>query len=396
MTNRFKEDPLTRVRRVLPELGGNKAPATQAPKTRVPGAQNMEKVQRHVLKIVHVATGFSVEFPAFLDSFSDAYTSQWNNQEAYGRMDPISTFGATRRNISLAWRVPAESYVHAQENLNKVNALIQFLYPLYDVKKNKDPVINMDPFWRLSFGNLVRDSVTGQGLLGYVNGITFDPEVDQGMFKDKPSHAIQERDAAGNIISSAFTGQGNSRNRRGADGRVRRGTPPGNPQNNSYYPKSFRLNVEFRVLHEHSKGFAVGPPETALVPRVAPGSSRQGGANLDRRKKSKFSFASPKLNFENHPYQTQGVSPAHSSRDWLADIRAPKYVPRTNPDPAVPARAEAAKVVARPVKMVTEEQAVEQGLIRGGQFAHREGSEKKMGYVVDTKTGEVLGAERTE
>lgn len=172
------------------------------------------------LNITHVPTGYTVEFPAFLDMFSDAFTQTWNSEDVYGRMDPIATFINTRRAISLAWNVPAQSYYDAQNNLKKVNELMSFMYPLYE---NESPggatAINQAPLLRIKFGNLVQNAQTGDGLLGYVNGFTFDPDLTQGMF-------YQEGSGRGNSSTGA-----------------------------EYYPKTFRLNAELNVLHEHSLGF---------------------------------------------------------------------------------------------------------------------------------------------
>jgi hypothetical protein len=79
----------------------------------VPGAANLENAHRMILEITHVPTGLSVTFPAFLELFSDAYTSEWNAEQVYGRMDPIATFSHTRRALALAWNVPAESMYHS-------------------------------------------------------------------------------------------------------------------------------------------------------------------------------------------------------------------------------------------------------------------------------------------
>tara|TARA_S200002703_G_scaffold119273_1_gene105018 strand:- start:4991 stop:5920 length:930 start_codon:yes stop_codon:yes gene_type:complete len=176
------------------------------------------------LLIEHVPTGYTVEFPAFLEMFSDAYTQQWNAEDVYGRMDPIATFVNTRRALSLAWNVPAESYKSAQQNLQKVNTLMGFMYPLYeDEGVGGATAINQAPLLRISFGNLIRNAKTGAGLLGYVQGFTFDPALEFGMFY--------------------------------SEGRTSAYPPvPGTP-NVEYYPKTFRLNTEFNVLHEHSPGF---------------------------------------------------------------------------------------------------------------------------------------------
>ena len=174
---------------------------------------------RLTLTITHVPTGYKVEFPAFLEMFSDAFTQQWNSEDVYGRMDPIATFINTRRALSIAWNVPAESYLDAQNNLQKVNTLMSFMYPLYeDSGAGGATAINQAPLLRIKFGNLIQNAQTGDGILGYVNGFTFDPELSEGMF-------YQE----------------------GPRGRSSTGA--------EYYPKTFRLNTEINVLHEHSLGF---------------------------------------------------------------------------------------------------------------------------------------------
>ena len=82
---------------------------------------------------------------------------------------------------------------------------------------------------RVSFGNLIRDAKTGSGLLGYVNGFTFDPDLDLGMFVGKP------------FLHKETAGIKKANNLIGFDV--------------EYYPKAYRLNFEFTVLHEHPLGF---------------------------------------------------------------------------------------------------------------------------------------------
>jgi len=255
---------------------GNRA--VEAATTRVPGALNLER-KEHILKITHIPTAYSVTMPAFLDSFSDAYNSQWSESEAFGRMDSIASFGGTRRNISIAWNLPAESFEHAGQNLAKINAIINFLYPLYDTATDRAPVINMDPILRLSFGNLVRDPKTGRGLLGYVNGITFDPVLEDGMFHGKPHRAKGSSTVPhGSSATALRAGQSN-------DKRAAMLAAGGNPQNNMYFPKTVRLNIEFKVLHEHSLGFAIG-------------NASEGSA----KSRATYTFKDDTLNFAKFPY----------------------------------------------------------------------------------------------
>lgn len=177
------------------------------------------------LSIEHVPTGSKIEFPAFLTGFSDAYNSEWTSEQVYGRMDPIATFANTRRALSLSWVVPAASGVEAKFNMNRINAAIAFLYPMYTDQGgvNKGAIMNMGPLWKIKFGNLVQNASDGEALMGYVNGLTMDPELDMGMF--------------------TFGGTGDSM---------------------EYYPKAVRLNVEMVVLHQHNMGWSMNGEAATL------------------------------------------------------------------------------------------------------------------------------------
>ena len=170
-----------------------------------------------ILKFEHVPTGRKVEFPAYLENLADMFTSQWTAEDVYGRMDPITTFMNTRRAISLSWNVPADSFDGAKRNMLDVNRLMSFLYPLYSEKSGAKgaTAINQGPLMRVSFGNLIRESTSGKGLLGYVNGFTFDPRIENGMFYQADPKSGQTE----------------------------------------YYPKTILLNFELNVLHEHELGF---------------------------------------------------------------------------------------------------------------------------------------------
>ena len=174
-----------------------------------------------VLEIEHVPTSTTtsknmVKFSAFLDTFSDAYNSDWNAEQVFGRMDPIATFRQTRRALSVAWIIPSSGPQHAAENLLKINKLLTFLYPTYEERLGQGAsTINMGPLFRVKFGNLIQNVTTGEGLLGYVNGFTFDPILEEGFH--------------------TYAGQGSPLKTGGVE----------------YIPKTVRLNFELTVLHEH-------------------------------------------------------------------------------------------------------------------------------------------------
>jgi hypothetical protein len=176
------------------------------------------------LEITHLPTDYSVAFPAFLDDLSDAYSSEWSESIPYGRMDPIGTFVGTRRAISVSWRVVAASAEQANENLQKINKVVSFLYPLYTISgASQASTIAMGPYWKIKFGNLICNSLTGEALLGWVNGITVDPVFEEGIFTDK--------------------------------GWLPANNPGGRRHKYEFYPQTIRLNVEMTVLHEHSVGW---------------------------------------------------------------------------------------------------------------------------------------------
>ena len=215
-----------------------------------------ELSKRHKLEFTYIATGETLSFPAFIADFSDAYMSNWATSTPYGRMDPTSTFVNTKRAMSVAWNVPADSIESAKENLTKLNTLLNFLYPTYDIADTSTgiSVINMGPYFRIKFGNWMQDAANpSRGLLGHVNGFTFDPDLELGMFIDK-------------------------------DGK--------------YYPKSYRLNFEFKVLHEHSLGFSFSERVTKTLPRLS------SNVGAQQQVVKTYTFNDTKLNFGNFPYST--------------------------------------------------------------------------------------------
>jgi len=239
------------------------------------GAQNLFRRQGQDLTMMHVPTGYLVKFPAFLDNINDAYTSKWTEESVFGRMDPISVFSHTERVISVAWNVPADSFEQAEANLGRVNQLISFLYPLYDKSNGETGAtdINQSPLIRLSFGNIIK-APGATGLLGFVNGITFDPILDYGMFNRKK-------------IGGARLN--------------------GDPQDNEYFPKTFRLNLEFNVMHENELGFKTFVKQKK---RFQESSTNQRG--------ERFTFHDSNLDFNNFPYKTEGAKTGFGSENYIS------------------------------------------------------------------------------
>jgi len=123
-----------------------------------------------LIDFFHIPTGKSVQFKAMVTQFDDKYDSSWNDEEVYGRMDPISTFKGTKRTITLAWDVVASSLAEASANLANVSLLISMLYPSYHVEQGGEfdnnfgsATLSASPLFRLSFMNLASGYVAQPG-----------------------------------------------------------------------------------------------------------------------------------------------------------------------------------------------------------------------------------------
>ena len=132
------------------------------------------------LEFLHIATGAEVHFKAFITQYSEAFTSEWESVDAYGRMDPIMTFKKTGRTVSLGWDVVAESAAEAVENMQRVNMLIKMLYPVY-----KGNYLSAGPLFKFKFANLVTDN--GEALTCTLNGLSYQPDTEDSGFIDPAS-----------------------------------------------------------------------------------------------------------------------------------------------------------------------------------------------------------------
>ncbi|HAI37706.1 MAG TPA: hypothetical protein DCM40_06075 [Maribacter sp.] len=156
------------------------------------------------IEFFHLVSGTNVSFRAFLTSFEDQYTSTWNAQPVFGRMDPISTFQRTERRINLGWKVVAESEKNAKKNLNDVSKLIRMLYPSYSTSEGGESSsthISGPPLLKLRFMNLIKDAKSGDGagsdaqtsgLLGYIDGtLSNKPVLEDGFIEIEEENGVK-------------------------------------------------------------------------------------------------------------------------------------------------------------------------------------------------------------
>jgi len=191
-----------------------------------------------------------VTLPAFVTEFSQTFDSNWNQEEVYGRVDPIATFQGTKRTISLSLSLPAGNLNEAKKHFEDCGKLTQMLYPGYltvmtkektssskktkakktkakNNKKSRPPkvlgkVISKSPLVKVKFANLIKSSSGTGGLLGYFTSVTWNPQIDMGYFT---------------------SGKGN------------------------LFPKVINISFSFNVLHQHEVGFSsTGKPLNSKFP----------------------------------------------------------------------------------------------------------------------------------
>tara|TARA_R110002110_G_scaffold31756_2_gene111344 strand:+ start:5122 stop:6042 length:921 start_codon:yes stop_codon:yes gene_type:complete len=174
----------------------------------------------------------SVAFKAWLEDWDDSFTSQWNPEEVYGRMDPIQTFKRTTRTMTLGWKVIASSITEAQENMRRIQLLQKSLYPGYAVTNytingETTPIgtLARAPLFRVQFANFIMgaESTAGSidakenGLLCALNGLQARPIAEDG------------------YIDGDTNGNGGKRGQ--------------------LFPKAWTLSTQLSILHEHFLGW---------------------------------------------------------------------------------------------------------------------------------------------
>jgi len=157
------------------------------------------------LKIKHLPSdGEELKFKAMITVFEDQYTSEWNTENVFGRMDPIRNFKGTSRNITLGWDVVAADLTEAKANMDNCSTLLAMLYPSYEatggsldnkiatkpakeakqLQKNNAALIKAAPLFQLKFANLIADAKTGEGLIGSIEGLVYAPDLEQDFFSE--------------------------------------------------------------------------------------------------------------------------------------------------------------------------------------------------------------------
>jgi len=243
------------------------------------GKLNRDTSDGLVIHFVHIPTGKTCHFKAFLTAYEDHYDPQWNEEELFGRMDPVSTFKRTGRRITLGWDVPAASEQEAILNMKESEKFLAMLYPVYEERSAANfleggslgavtsPSANhrmigtmaAPPLFKIKFANLIMDGDTGavssgasrSGLVGTMSGLSYKPDIEQGFFG-----------AGAGLIE------------------------PG-----ALIPQTIIFNIEFVVHHQHGLGFSKKSLEREKSLQVA----NARGNKLTGRRANGFPYRGDKI-----------------------------------------------------------------------------------------------------
>ena len=196
----------------------------------------------------HVPSGQSIFLKAFITAFNESYSSDWAEEQVYGRADPIYLFKNTKRSITMAIKLPAASEGEAYENLTKISALTQFLYPTYETVQNAN-TISQSPMIRIKMMNILSKDSGKRG--GYYDGPGGQPMVQFDAYKSNPN---SDGGVLG-VISSFVV----NHNLEGTDGVFHKlRTTDEGIDTNVILPKLIDINLTFNPIHETPLGWEVG------------------------------------------------------------------------------------------------------------------------------------------
>jgi hypothetical protein len=172
--------------------------------------------------------GREVEFKAWMDGFTDSFTTNWNSEAVFGRPDPYRIYQNTERTLSISFKILAGSVEEAKANLESMNVLAKMNYPTYSEpgSQNNAATIKGAPLMKFKFVNLITSAkglnafgdAKTDGLIGVLDGVTFDFKLSEGVLID----TVEENG-----------GQGKG----------------------SIFPKQVDVSFNFHVLHDHFVGF---------------------------------------------------------------------------------------------------------------------------------------------
>ena len=229
----------------------------------------------------HVPSGQSVFLKAFITAFNESYNSDWAEEKVYGRSDPIYLFRNTTRKITIGLKLPASSEGEAYDNLSRVSALAQFLYPLYSEVENAN-TISQSPMIRIKVMNLLSNDS------GKRNDYYKTTAAPMNQFDGYRSDGTNSSNGVLGAVTSLIVNH-NLEGDAGVFHKLR--TTDEKVNQNVVLPKLIDINLEFSPVHERPLGWQTGQGKdgkftTFSAPGFPYGTPPDIGAVLARKEDS--------------------------------------------------------------------------------------------------------------
>ena len=204
-----------------------------------------------MISFMHIPSGKTVLFKAFITNYSEAFVSDWKGEKVYGRTDPIYTYGGTERKITLSFDVPASSEGEAYENMTRIQRLVQFQYPAYFSpgpfdEFNHEYVIGQSPLVRIKAMNLIQSRLRGEPAQ------TESPDERRPILSEK----AKRQKVYENYYSSPLPENGLLAAINNLSYNIEVANAPlFEKTQNTVMPQVFKVTLDFSAIHEKTVGF---------------------------------------------------------------------------------------------------------------------------------------------
>jgi hypothetical protein len=142
----------------------------------------------------------SIRFKAFITQFEDQFDAGYEDEFLGGDIEPHKRMTSMVRKINLGWDIVAVDVTDAKRNLQRISALVQMMYPKkLEVKNNVTKasewlhVTGAQPIFKIRFFNLIGNPglshgpASHTGLLGHIDNLSYDIQINSGFFREKES-----------------------------------------------------------------------------------------------------------------------------------------------------------------------------------------------------------------
>ena len=214
------------------------------------GSDALANNKKLYISFIHEASQTSTFFKAFITSYNETYTPNWQSETVFGRADKIHNFVQTDRTINLSFVVPAASESEAFENLGKVQNLIQCVYPNY-INVQEAQTISQGPLVRLKVMNLLQNTKDVKRTVGQANFRNLQEK--SKYYQDYSSKGPEPQHGQLGFISS-LTINHNLENRESGVFEVLH-AETNKTVENTVLPKVIEVVIAFTPIHEHSLGW---------------------------------------------------------------------------------------------------------------------------------------------